>query len=179
MYICTRWGRGPRHGSLAGQHPTIIDYRTGYIRSHLRSPSGRVRWLICRLLDFYSINIHITSSNNTKYINNKMPVIPPHRAHIQVAVQQHVRHQLAVVAALLAADCFPTSAVSMSASVKNLKHHFSIWAFGVNRRSFTMLPRIRGKCSYALLRWCNWFMGHGEKMRLVEMWCTLLQLVEI
>ncbi|KAL9891903.1 putative thiamine transporter SLC35F3 isoform X3 [Glossina fuscipes] len=38
-----RWGRGPRHGSLAGQHPTIIDYRTGYIRSHLRSPSGRVR----------------------------------------------------------------------------------------------------------------------------------------
>ncbi|XP_067617549.1 solute carrier family 35 member F4 isoform X3 [Eurosta solidaginis] len=38
-----RWGRGPRHGSLTGQHPTIIDYRTGYIRSHLRSPSGRVR----------------------------------------------------------------------------------------------------------------------------------------
>ncbi|XP_055848949.1 putative thiamine transporter SLC35F3 isoform X3 [Episyrphus balteatus] len=38
-----RWGRGPRNGSLSGQHPTTIDYRTGYIRSHLRSPSGRVR----------------------------------------------------------------------------------------------------------------------------------------
>ncbi|XP_060647950.1 uncharacterized protein LOC132785738 isoform X3 [Drosophila nasuta] len=38
-----RWGRGPRSGTSTGQHPTIIDYRTGYIRSHLRSPSGRVR----------------------------------------------------------------------------------------------------------------------------------------
>ncbi|XP_037911407.1 putative thiamine transporter SLC35F3 isoform X3 [Hermetia illucens] len=38
-----RWGRGPHSGSLTGQHPTVIDYRTGYIRSHLRSPSGRVR----------------------------------------------------------------------------------------------------------------------------------------
>ncbi|XP_032596347.1 putative thiamine transporter SLC35F3 isoform X3 [Drosophila grimshawi] len=38
-----RWGRGPRSGTSIGQHPTIIDYRTGYIRSHLRSPSGRVR----------------------------------------------------------------------------------------------------------------------------------------
>lgn len=38
-----RWGRGTRNGSLTGHHPTVIDYRTGYIRSHLRSPSGRVR----------------------------------------------------------------------------------------------------------------------------------------
>lgn len=40
-----RWGRGPHNGTSGGHHPAVIDYRTGYIRSHLRSPSGRVRWL--------------------------------------------------------------------------------------------------------------------------------------
>ncbi|RZF49144.1 hypothetical protein LSTR_LSTR008430 [Laodelphax striatellus] len=38
-----RWSRRHRHGSQANQQRTVIDYRTGYIRSHLRSPSGRVR----------------------------------------------------------------------------------------------------------------------------------------
>uniref|UniRef100_A0AAG5CQN7 EamA domain-containing protein n=1 Tax=Anopheles atroparvus TaxID=41427 RepID=A0AAG5CQN7_ANOAO len=37
-----RWGRHPRSGTPS-QHRDVIDYRTGYIRSHLRSPSGRVR----------------------------------------------------------------------------------------------------------------------------------------
>ncbi|XP_074033485.1 solute carrier family 35 member F3 isoform X2 [Leptinotarsa decemlineata] len=37
-----RWSRRNRHGSNS-QRSQIIDYRTGYIRSHLRSPSGRVR----------------------------------------------------------------------------------------------------------------------------------------
>ncbi len=40
-----RWGRGPHSGTSGGHHPAVLDYRTGYIRSHLRSPSGRVRWL--------------------------------------------------------------------------------------------------------------------------------------
>ncbi|XP_059488028.1 solute carrier family 35 member F3 isoform X2 [Neocloeon triangulifer] len=38
-----RWSRRHRHGALTGQRRDIVDYRTGYIRSHLRSPSGRVR----------------------------------------------------------------------------------------------------------------------------------------
>ncbi|XP_066146522.1 solute carrier family 35 member F3 isoform X1 [Euwallacea fornicatus] len=39
-----RWTRRNRHGTLGGIHRReVIDYRTGYIRSHLRSPSGRVR----------------------------------------------------------------------------------------------------------------------------------------
>jgi len=41
---CTRrWSRKNR--GLPPNPPKVeIDYRTGYIRSHLRSPSGRVRW---------------------------------------------------------------------------------------------------------------------------------------
>ncbi|XP_046396129.1 putative thiamine transporter SLC35F3 isoform X2 [Ischnura elegans] len=38
-----RWSRRQRHGATVGQRRDVIDYRTGYIRSHLRSPSGRVR----------------------------------------------------------------------------------------------------------------------------------------
>ncbi|XP_054266377.1 putative thiamine transporter SLC35F3 isoform X1 [Macrosteles quadrilineatus] len=38
-----RWSRRHRHGAQANQQRPVIDYRTGYIRSHLRSPSGRVR----------------------------------------------------------------------------------------------------------------------------------------
>ncbi|KAF4523838.1 hypothetical protein B566_EDAN013606 [Ephemera danica] len=38
-----RWSRRHRSGSSAGQRRDVVDYRTGYIRSHLRSPSGRVR----------------------------------------------------------------------------------------------------------------------------------------
>ncbi|XP_065350977.1 solute carrier family 35 member F3 isoform X2 [Cloeon dipterum] len=38
-----RWSRRHRNGALTGQRRDIVDYRTGYIRSHLRSPSGRVR----------------------------------------------------------------------------------------------------------------------------------------
>ncbi|XP_008488046.1 uncharacterized protein LOC103524791, partial [Diaphorina citri] len=39
----TRWSRNRgRHGTAHSQRADI-DYRTGYIRSHLRSPSGRVR----------------------------------------------------------------------------------------------------------------------------------------
>ncbi|XP_072390083.1 solute carrier family 35 member F3 isoform X1 [Diabrotica undecimpunctata] len=37
-----RWSRRSRHGSN-GPRNHVVDYRTGYIRSHLRSPSGRVR----------------------------------------------------------------------------------------------------------------------------------------
>ncbi|XP_056632363.1 solute carrier family 35 member F3 isoform X1 [Diorhabda sublineata] len=37
-----RWSRRSRHGSN-GPRSHVVDYRTGYIRSHLRSPSGRVR----------------------------------------------------------------------------------------------------------------------------------------
>ncbi|CAG9853816.1 unnamed protein product [Phyllotreta striolata] len=37
-----RWSRRSRHGSNAPRSH-VVDYRTGYIRSHLRSPSGRVR----------------------------------------------------------------------------------------------------------------------------------------
>lgn len=39
-----RWGKGIRSGYRSAPHPIVTDYRTGYIRSHLRSPSGRVRW---------------------------------------------------------------------------------------------------------------------------------------
>lgn len=38
-----RWSRRHRHGIPGGSARDIIDYRTGYIKSHLRSPSGRVR----------------------------------------------------------------------------------------------------------------------------------------
>ncbi|XP_023716819.1 putative thiamine transporter SLC35F3 isoform X3 [Cryptotermes secundus] len=38
-----RWSRRNRHGAQGSQRRDIVDYRTGYIRSHLRSPSGRVR----------------------------------------------------------------------------------------------------------------------------------------
>ncbi|KAL0274510.1 UNVERIFIED_CONTAM: hypothetical protein PYX00_002609 [Menopon gallinae] len=37
-----RWSRRNRHPQ-SGLRRDVIDYRTGYIRSHLRSPSGRVR----------------------------------------------------------------------------------------------------------------------------------------
>lgn len=39
-----RWTRRSRHGTPGTHRRDIVDYRTGYIRSHLRSPSGRVRW---------------------------------------------------------------------------------------------------------------------------------------
>ncbi|XP_018331457.1 putative thiamine transporter SLC35F3 isoform X2 [Agrilus planipennis] len=38
-----RWSRRSRRGTPGERRRDIIDYRTGYIRSHLRSPSGRVR----------------------------------------------------------------------------------------------------------------------------------------
>ncbi|KAK0165757.1 hypothetical protein PV328_004251 [Microctonus aethiopoides] len=38
-----RWSRRRRHGMPGGTARDVIDYRTGYIKSHLRSPSGRVR----------------------------------------------------------------------------------------------------------------------------------------
>ncbi|BES91716.1 solute carrier family 35 member [Nesidiocoris tenuis] len=38
-----RWSRRGASASLAGQPRPELDYRTGLIRSHLRSPSGRVR----------------------------------------------------------------------------------------------------------------------------------------
>lgn len=38
-----RWSRRHRHGAQGSQRRDVVDYRTGYIRSHLRSPSGRVR----------------------------------------------------------------------------------------------------------------------------------------
>ncbi|XP_073992586.1 solute carrier family 35 member F3 isoform X2 [Rhodnius prolixus] len=38
-----RWSRRHGQGLQSSQQRTAIDYRTGYIRSHLRSPSGRVR----------------------------------------------------------------------------------------------------------------------------------------
>jgi len=41
--FCFRWSRRHRHGVQGSQRRDIVDYRTGYIRSHLRSPSGRVR----------------------------------------------------------------------------------------------------------------------------------------
>ncbi|KAF7280346.1 hypothetical protein GWI33_006122, partial [Rhynchophorus ferrugineus] len=37
-----RWNRRTRHGVQLPRRD-VMDYRTGYIRSHLRSPSGRVR----------------------------------------------------------------------------------------------------------------------------------------
>ncbi|XP_012059292.1 PREDICTED: putative thiamine transporter SLC35F3 [Atta cephalotes] len=42
IFIC-RWSRKHRHGMSDGSSRDVIDYRTGYIKSHLRSPSGRVR----------------------------------------------------------------------------------------------------------------------------------------
>lgn len=39
-----RWSRRNRHGMQGTHRRDVVDYRTGYIRSHLRSPSGRVRW---------------------------------------------------------------------------------------------------------------------------------------
>uniref|UniRef100_A0ABD2X0M1 EamA domain-containing protein n=1 Tax=Trichogramma kaykai TaxID=54128 RepID=A0ABD2X0M1_9HYME len=38
-----RWSRRHRHGISGCSSKDMIDYRTGYIKSHLRSPSGRVR----------------------------------------------------------------------------------------------------------------------------------------
>ncbi|XP_065170768.1 solute carrier family 35 member F3 isoform X2 [Atheta coriaria] len=38
-----RWSRRSRHGVQGPHRRDVVDYRTGYIRSHLRSPSGRVR----------------------------------------------------------------------------------------------------------------------------------------
>ncbi|CAH2085276.1 unnamed protein product [Euphydryas editha] len=39
-----RWSRRRQRGADgAGRSRDTVDYRTGYIRSHLRSPSGRVR----------------------------------------------------------------------------------------------------------------------------------------
>ncbi|GLV43767.1 uncharacterized protein CBL_06909 [Carabus blaptoides fortunei] len=38
-----RWSRRHRHGVPGNHRRDVVDYRTGYIRSHLRSPSGRVR----------------------------------------------------------------------------------------------------------------------------------------
>ncbi|XP_063911751.1 solute carrier family 35 member F3 isoform X3 [Zophobas morio] len=38
-----RWSRRSRHGMQGTHRRDVVDYRTGYIRSHLRSPSGRVR----------------------------------------------------------------------------------------------------------------------------------------
>ncbi|XP_044258679.1 putative thiamine transporter SLC35F3 isoform X2 [Tribolium madens] len=38
-----RWSRRNRHGMQGAHRRDVVDYRTGYIRSHLRSPSGRVR----------------------------------------------------------------------------------------------------------------------------------------
>ncbi|KAK5650051.1 hypothetical protein RI129_001080 [Pyrocoelia pectoralis] len=38
-----RWSRRTKRGTTCQHRRDIIDYRTGYIRSHLRSPSGRVR----------------------------------------------------------------------------------------------------------------------------------------
>lgn len=38
-----RWSRRHRHGVQGNHRRDVVDYRTGYIRSHLRSPSGRVR----------------------------------------------------------------------------------------------------------------------------------------
>ncbi|XP_020288583.1 putative thiamine transporter SLC35F3 isoform X2 [Pseudomyrmex gracilis] len=43
MSHSTRWSRRHRHGMSDGSSRDVIDYRTGYIKSHLRSPSGRVR----------------------------------------------------------------------------------------------------------------------------------------
>lgn len=43
VVVVARWSRKNR--GLPPNPPKVeIDYRTGYIRSHLRSPSGRVRW---------------------------------------------------------------------------------------------------------------------------------------
>lgn len=47
MYLNTllknnRWSLR-RHSGGCGARRELVDYRTGYIRSHLRSPSGRVR----------------------------------------------------------------------------------------------------------------------------------------
>lgn len=42
--FCGRWTRRSRHGMQGSHRRDVVDYRTGYIRSHLRSPSGRVRW---------------------------------------------------------------------------------------------------------------------------------------
>ncbi|XP_060526581.1 solute carrier family 35 member F3 isoform X3 [Cylas formicarius] len=38
-----RWSRRSRNGLKNMTKRDVVDYRTGYIRSHLRSPSGRVR----------------------------------------------------------------------------------------------------------------------------------------
>lgn len=47
--INSRWVRHPRSATPGSQPPLgSTDYRTGYIHSHLRSPSGRVRWLSAR-----------------------------------------------------------------------------------------------------------------------------------
>ncbi|EZA58449.1 putative thiamine transporter SLC35F3 isoform X2 [Ooceraea biroi] len=43
MSHSTRWSRRHRHGMSDRSSRDVIDYRTGYIKSHLRSPSGRVR----------------------------------------------------------------------------------------------------------------------------------------
>ncbi|XP_044592635.1 putative thiamine transporter SLC35F3 [Cotesia glomerata] len=43
MSHSARWSRKHRHGIPGGAARDVIDYRTGYIKSHLRSPSGRVR----------------------------------------------------------------------------------------------------------------------------------------
>ncbi|OWR48901.1 Solute carrier family 35 member F3 [Danaus plexippus plexippus] len=38
-----RWSRSRQTAQAGGRRRDAVDYRTGYIRSHLRSPSGRVR----------------------------------------------------------------------------------------------------------------------------------------
>ncbi|KOX72226.1 Solute carrier family 35 member F3 [Melipona quadrifasciata] len=43
MSHSSRWSRRHGHGVSGGTQRDVIDYRTGYIKSHLRSPSGRVR----------------------------------------------------------------------------------------------------------------------------------------
>ncbi|KAK0094399.1 hypothetical protein PV326_011033 [Microctonus aethiopoides] len=43
IVLIFRWSRRRRHGMPGGTARDVIDYRTGYIKSHLRSPSGRVR----------------------------------------------------------------------------------------------------------------------------------------
>lgn len=75
--ILHRWKRGRQNGYHLGQHPIVIDYRTGYIRSHLRSPSGRVRWP--------SLHLSLTTVNTDTVTTDTWALVAAIDAHWIVA----------------------------------------------------------------------------------------------
>ncbi|KAJ9582196.1 hypothetical protein L9F63_003462, partial [Diploptera punctata] len=69
--FCKEWSRRNRHGAQGNQRRDIVDYRTGYIRSHLRSPSGRnfrlfpvEKWTFINFTSTYDLLLHHIGSNS-------------------------------------------------------------------------------------------------------------------